>query len=89
MRSVIGAFAGQNLRHFHCEKGYQWLADRIIELDALNPQIASRLLGPLTKWKRLEPVTRDQMHSALKKIQAHGGLSKDVFEVVNKSLNPV
>jgi len=89
VRSVIGAFAGQNLRHFHCEKGYQWLADRIIELDALNPQIASRLLGPLTKWKRLEPVTRDQMHSALKKIQAHGGLSKDVFEVVNKSLNPV
>lgn len=89
VRSVIGAFAGQNLRHFHCEKGYQWLADRIIELDALNPQIASRLLGPLTKWNRLEPVTREQMHGALKKIQAHGGLSKDVFEVVNKSLNPV
>lgn len=88
VRSVIGAFAGHNLRHFHCEKGYQWLADRIIELDALNPQIASRLLGPLTKWKRLEPVTREQMHGALKKIQAHGGLSKDVFEVVNKSLSP-
>lgn len=88
VRSVIGAFAGQNLRHFHCTEGYQWLADRIIELDALNPQIASRLVGPLTKWKRLEVSSSRAMREALEKIQSYGNLSKDVFEVVNKSLEP-
>jgi aminopeptidase N len=88
VRSVIGVFAGQNLRHFHAEggKGYSWLADRIIELDALNPQIASRLLGPLTKWKRLDVNSGQQMKLALKKILDHGNLSKDVYEVVSKSL---
>ncbi len=88
VRSVIGVFAGQNLRHFHAEggQGYSWLADRIIELDALNPQIASRLLGPLTKWKRLNVESGQKMKLALEKILGHGNLSKDVYEVVSKSL---
>jgi len=88
VRSVIGVFAGQNLRHFHAVngQGYSWLADRIIELDALNPQIASRLLGPLTKWKRLSVESGQLMKLALEKILAHGNLSKDVYEVVSKSL---
>ncbi len=88
VRSVIGVFAGQNLRHFHAEsgQGYSWLADRIIELDALNPQIASRLLGPLTKWKRLNVENGQKMKLALEKILDHGNLSKDVYEVVSKSL---
>ncbi len=88
VRSVIGVFAGQNLKHFHAEggQGYSWLADRIIELDALNPQIASRLLGPLTKWKRLNVESGQKMKLALEKILGHGNLSKDVYEVVSKSL---
>lgn len=88
VRSVIGAFAGQNLRHFHTHdgSGYQWLADRIIELDALNPQIASRLLGPLTKWKRVGEPGGSNMKQSLEKIASRGNLSKDVYEVVSKSL---
>lgn len=88
VRSVVGAFAAQNLRHFHGEggAGYQWLADRIIELDALNPQIASRLLGPLTKWKRIAEPNCTQMKQALDKIAARSNLSKDVYEVVTKTL---
>jgi aminopeptidase N len=88
VRSVVGVFAGQNLRHFHGEngEGYQWLADRIIQLDSLNPQIASRLLGPLTKWKRLAKENSLLMKAALEKIQNNGSLSKDVYEVVSKSL---
>ena len=88
VRSVIGVFAGQNLRHFHGGQGvgYQWLADRIIELDKLNPQIASRLIGPLTKWKRLATENSLMMKEALDKIQNSGSLSKDVYEVVSKSL---
>lgn len=88
VRSVVGSFAAQNLRHFHGEggAGYQWLADRIIELDALNPQIASRLLGPLTKWKRIAEPNCTQMKQALEKIAARSNLSKDVYEVVTKTL---
>ncbi len=88
VRSVIGVFAGQNLRRFHAQDGkaYMWLADRIMELDALNPQVASRLVGPLTKWKRLANENSQLMRQALEKVQAHGNLSKDVYEVVSKSL---
>ena len=88
VRSVIAVFAGQNLRRFHAKDGkaYMWLAERIIELDALNPQIASRLVGPLTKWRRLAIESSQFMRQALEKVQAHGKLSKDVYEVVSKSL---
>ena len=88
VRAVIGVFAGQNLRHFHGVQGagYNWLADKIIELDALNPQIASRLLGPLTKWKRIGQPNGAQMKQALEKIASRSNLSKDVYEVVTKSL---
>lgn len=88
VRSVVGVFAAQNLRHFHGEDGagYNWLSDRIIELDALNPQIASRLLGPLTKWKRIGQPNGTQMKQALEKIAQRSNLSKDVYEVVTKTL---
>ncbi|MGB3666367.1 MAG: aminopeptidase N [Bermanella sp.] len=88
VRSVVGVFAAQNLRHFHGDDGagYNWLADRIIELDALNPQIASRLLGPLTKWKRIGQPNGTQMKQALEKIAQRSNLSKDVYEVVTKTL---
>lgn len=88
VRSVVATFAAQNLRHFHADngEGYMWLATRIIELDKLNPQIASRLVGPLTKWKRLAPKNSDAMRAALQHISDSGKLSKDVYEVVTKSL---
>ncbi len=88
VRSVVATFAAQNLRHFHADSGagYDWLADRIIELDRLNPQIASRLVGPLTKWKRLAAQNSQAMKSALERINNSGQLSKDVYEVVSKSL---
>jgi len=88
VRSVVATFAAQNLRHFHADNGvgYMWLATRIIELDKLNPQIASRLVGPLTKWKRLAPKNSEAMQAALQHISDSGKLSKDVYEVVTKSL---
>jgi aminopeptidase N len=88
VRSVVGAFAGQNLRHFHQQggEGYNWLANQIIALDSLNPQIASRLLGPLTKWKRISVENGQLMRKALEKIANSDNLSKDVYEVVSKSL---
>lgn len=88
VRSVIGAFCGQNALHFHdvSGAGYEFLADRIIELDKLNPQIASRLVTPLTRWKKYDEKRQVMMRGALQRIAAEVKLSKDVSEVVGKSL---
>jgi aminopeptidase N len=63
------------------------LADRIIELNALNPQIASRLVTPLTRWKRMSEARQILMKQQLQRIMDSGNLSSDVFEVVSKSLS--
>ena len=88
VRSVIGAFANQALCHFHSEngRGYRLLADAVIRLNTSNPQIASRLLTPLTRWKRLVPSQSHLMKAELQRIMDSGSLSKDVYEVVSKSL---
>jgi aminopeptidase N len=87
IRALIGTFCGQNAVQFHRGDGagYRFLADRIIELDPLNPQIAARLLTPLTRWKRYSGERQQLMRTELERISA-GELSKDSFEVVSKSL---
>ena len=91
VRAVIGAFAGQSLVNFHAKNGsgYQLLADQIIVLNQLNPQMAARLLAPLTKWRRYIPQQGELMKQQLQRIMAEDALSKDVFEVVSKSLAAV
>ena len=88
VRSLIGAFAGQNLLGFHQAdgSGYRFLADQVITLNALNPQIASRLLAPLTRWGKYGSARQVQMKEQLQRILASGELSSDVYEVVSKSL---
>jgi len=88
VRSVIGTFAGQSLVNFHAKdgSGYQLLADNIILLNTLNPQIASRLVAPLSKWRRYVDHQGQQMKAQLQRIMAQESLSKDVYEVVSKSL---
>ncbi|MDF0751117.1 aminopeptidase N [Marinobacter sp. 71-i] len=88
IRSVIGVFAGQNLPAFHEEEGsgYRFLAEQVRRLDDSNPQIAARLVSPLTRWRKFAPVHGDQMRMALESIRDKSGLSRDVYEVVHKSL---
>ncbi len=87
VRSLIGAFCGQNHVNFHRldGSGYEFLADQVIELDRLNPQIAARLLTPLTRWKKYSSERQALMQAQLQRIKTTGDLSKDVFEVVEKS----
>ncbi len=88
IRSVVGAFAGQNLAAFHNPdgSGYDFLADQVCRLDDSNPQIAARLVTPLTRWQKFAPAYSGQMKSALERIRDKDGLSRDVYEVVHKSL---
>ncbi|NRB41597.1 MAG: aminopeptidase N [Pseudomonadales bacterium] len=86
-RALIAGFCQQNLAQFHCGSGdgYQFLADQVIILDALNPQIAARLLTPLTRWRKLSADRAQLMRQQLRRILQQD-CSKDVYEVVSKSL---
>jgi len=88
VRAVIGAFAGQNLINFHAAdgSGYRFIADIVIRLNAMNPQIASRQLAPLTRWRKYDAKRQALMKGELERILASGELSSDVYEVVSKSL---
>lgn len=88
IRSVVGVFAGQNLTHFHQADGtgYRFLEEVVRRLDDSNPQIAARLVTPLTRWRRFAPAHGELMRKALEAIRDKPALSRDVFEVVHKSL---
>jgi len=66
--------------------GYEFLANQIIRLNELNPQIASRLTTPLTRWKRYDQSRQDLMKTQLQRVLDQQDLSPDVYEVVTKSL---
>ena len=88
VRALIGAFCGQNGVNFHREDGagYRFLADQVLVLNRSNPQIASRLLVPLTKWRKYLPAAQQLMRAELQRVLAEPELSSDVYEVVSKSL---
>lgn len=88
VRALIGSFAMRNPLHFHAEdgSGYAFLTDTVLQLDAMNPQIASRMVRPLINWQHYERVRSGLMKAQLERIQAHTGLSGDVYEIVSKSL---
>ena len=87
-RALLGAFAQGNPAHFHTPdgSGYRLLGDHVLRLDATTPQLAARLLAPLTHWQRYEPRRRAGMREQLERIMEQDALSKDVYEVVSKSL---
>ncbi len=88
VRSLIGAFAMGNPIHFHAADGagYAYLANQILALDPLNPQIASRLLYPMTRWRRHDQTRQALLREQLQRIAATPSLSNDCYEVVSKSL---
>ncbi len=88
VRALIGAFAQGNPVRFHdaSGKGYEFLAGQVIAIDPLNPQIAARLASAFTLWKRYDEKRRVLMKAQLERILMTPGLSKDVYEIVSKSL---
>ena len=87
VRSLIGAFCS-NQQQFHAidGKGYAFLANVITQLDRMNPQVASRMLTPLTMWRRYDSTRTQLMRQALQEIASRDDLSRDVGEIVEKSL---
>ncbi|MFN4088386.1 MAG: aminopeptidase N [Alphaproteobacteria bacterium] len=88
VRALIGAFAAGNPVRFHAKDGagYAFLADRVIELDKLNPQVAARMVAPLRRWRKFDAGRQAKMRAELERILAVPDLSRDVFEIASKSL---
>jgi len=88
VRSLIGRFCAGNPVNFHAADGagYRFLADRVLELDALNPSIAARLVQTLSRWRRYDPDRQALMREQLERIVAQEGLSNDVYEIASRSL---
>ena len=87
VRALIGSFA-RNPHHFHAHdgSGYDFVAEMIIELDGINPMIAAALAGSYKTYNRMNTRSKAQMRLALERVQAHRGISKNVFEIVGKIL---
>ncbi len=89
VRSLIGVFCSANQVGFHAADGagYAFLADTVLELDKLNPQIASRMLRVMSRWRRYDSARQKLMYAQLQRILAVEGLSKDVYEIALKSVS--
>ncbi len=88
VRALVGAFTSSNPLRYHAAdgSGYAFHADRTLELDPLNPQMAARLLAPLGRWRRFDQGRQEKMKAALERILAAPKLSRDTHEIASKSL---
>ncbi|MFT7687343.1 MAG: aminopeptidase N [Candidatus Azotimanducaceae bacterium] len=88
MRSLVISFSFLNHVGFHKKdgSGYEFLADSVIELNGINPQMASRVLSPLTRWRKYDADRQSLMKAQLERILASENLSPDVFEIASKSI---
>jgi aminopeptidase N len=89
VRSLIGVFA-RNYKHFHSKDGYgyKFVADKIIEIDKINPQMASGLAGAFKIYEKLNPINKNLMRSELERVISAESISKNVYEIVGKIIKP-
>jgi len=89
VRALYGTFAAHNRVGFHAVdgSGYRFLGSAVLALDQSNPQVAARLVTPLSQWRRYEPQRSGKMRAELERI-AGAARSRDVGEIVGKSLAP-
>ena len=88
-RSLIFSFCSANPGAFHRSDaaGYVFWSERVLELDAINPQVAARLARALDRWSKLAEPYRTAAHEAIKRVAAKPDLSNDVREVVSRALS--
>jgi aminopeptidase N len=85
--ALIGGFASNHVR-FHAADGaaYRFMVQQIMRLDALNPQVAARLARSFDRWRRFDGQRQAHARAALETLRGHAGLSRDVFEIVERGL---
>nr|XP_017234912.1 PREDICTED: puromycin-sensitive aminopeptidase isoform X1 [Daucus carota subsp. sativus] len=87
--SLIGGFCGSPV-NFHAKdgSGYRFLGDLVVQLDKLNPQVASRMVSAFSRWKRYDETRQGHAKAQLEMIVSANGLSENVYEIASKSLAP-
>ncbi|KAK4488308.1 hypothetical protein RD792_004064 [Penstemon davidsonii] len=85
--SLIGGFCGSPV-NFHSKdgSGYKFLGEMVVQLDKINPQVASRMVSAFSRWKRYDETRQSLAKAQLEMILAANGLSENVFEIASKSL---
>ena len=88
MRALAGGFGRFNPLHFHRADGagYEFLGDLVMEIDGVNSQVASRIVAPFNDMRRYDSGRQASMRAQLERIAGRDGLSKDVFEIVQRAL---
>lgn len=88
LRSLIGPFSVLNQSVFHDVSGggYRFLADMVMDVDAINPQTAARIVAPFNQFARFDDKRQALMKAEMQRIIGRKGVSKDVFEIVSKGL---
>jgi aminopeptidase N len=88
IRALVGVFCHGNPLRFHQAdgSGYAFLREQVLRLDRQNPQVASRMLGAMNRWRKYDPQRQALMRAELQSIVAQAALSKDVYEVATKAL---
>ena len=88
VRSLLLALCNGNPAAFHRPdaKGYVFWAEKVVELDAINPQVASRLARALDRWRNLAEPYCGAAREAIARVAAKTDLSPDVREVVDRAL---
>jgi aminopeptidase N len=88
VRSLVAAFCQSNPLRFHEQdgSGYRFLAEQVVRLNTLNPQVAARLLGTLSGWRRHDTGRQELMKTELERVLALPDLARDVYEIAAKSL---
>jgi len=87
VRSLVGSFS-RNYRYFHAKdgSGYKYLAQKIIEIDKINAQMASSLAGAFKIYKKLDEHNKKLMKKELECVESTHSLSKNTYEIVHKIL---
>jgi aminopeptidase N len=85
--SLIRAFASNHVRfHAATGEGYAFMADQVLALDALNPQVAARMARAFDRWTKFDAPRKARAKEQLERIRDAKSLSKDVAEIVTKAL---
>ena len=87
--ALIGGFTSMNLSGFNAAngEGYRVVADTILKLDVINPQVAARMSTGFRSWRILNEVRRKAVAAQLERIVSTPNLSRDTFEIISKTLN--
>lgn len=85
--SLIGGFCGSPV-NFHAKdgSGYKFLGEMVVQLDKINPQVASRMVSAFSRWRRYDETRQSLAKAQLEMIMSTNGLSENVFEIASKSL---